>query len=145
MKSIVVFLFFFFGITTALAAEVPVIGSVRVVNGPAFIFRQSEKIPASVGLHLTNKDILQTGKNGSMGVIFRDNGLLSLGSNTQVELSRFEFDPLEKKTGFTSRLIHGSLVYLTGIIAKLKRNSVEFITPTSIIGVRGTHIAIRSE
>jgi hypothetical protein len=60
-------------------------------------------------------------------------------------LSSFDFDPIEKKLGFTGRLIRGTLVYLTGIMTKLNTDSVKIITPMAVVGVRGTKIAIKAE
>ncbi len=38
--------------------------------------------------------------------------------------------------------MRGTLTYLSGLINKLKPESVEFRTPSAAISVRGTHIAI---
>ncbi len=145
MKYLIILLLIVINSSAGFAAESAYIGSVKNVSGSCFVIRQSETMPAVVGLRLIRQDILQTGKNSYMGIILRDNSLLSIGSETRLELSSFDFDPNEKKLGFTSRLIRGTLVYLTGIMTKLNKDSVKFVTPTAVVGVRGTKIAIKAE
>jgi len=146
MKHLIILLLIVINSSVGFAAEGGAyIGSVKTVSGSCFVIRQSETMPAVVGLRLIRQDILQTGKNSYMGIILKDNSLLSIGSETKLELSSFDFDPNEKKLGFTSRLIRGTLVYLTGIMTKLNKDSVKFITPTAVVGVRGTKIAIKAE
>lgn len=145
MKYLIITLLMIINAAVGFAEENTDIGSVKTVSGSCFVIRQSETMQAAVGLRLTRLDVLQTGKNSSMGIILKDNSLLSIGAETKLELSSFEFDPNEKKLGFTGRLIRGTLVYLTGIIAKLNKDSVKIITPTAVMGVRGTKLAVKAE
>ena len=127
---------------SASAAETN-IGFVKNVSGQAFIGRTQGLIPAKVNDKLFANDNLITGADGSLGVILQDNSVLSLGPKSKVTLSNFSFNPVEENLSFVAKVKKGTLVYLTGLIAKINRKAVRFETPTAVCGVRGTHFAIK--
>jgi hypothetical protein len=88
-------------------------------------------------------DVLVTGRIGSMGVILQDNSVMSIGSNTRLVISKFIFEPADEKLSFIAQIKKGTVVYLTGLIAKLNRSGVKFETHTAVCGIRGTHFAIK--
>jgi hypothetical protein len=127
----------------ARAAET--IGSVKNVRGTVSVVRAGETIPARPGLKLVAGDILETGTDGALGLVLRDDSLLSLGPSSRVAIERFLFNPAEGKLGLTTRILQGTLAYLSGFIGKLAPESTTFVTPVATIGVRGTHFAVRVE
>jgi hypothetical protein len=135
----------FFCIGTAAAEEPPRAGFVKNVSGPAFIERNKVVLPAKAKDKLLENDLLITGQTGSMGVIMQDNSVMSLGSNTRLVISRFMFEPADEKLSFVAQVKKGTVVYLTGLIAKLNHSGVRFETPAVVCGVRGTHFAIKVE
>jgi hypothetical protein len=120
-------------------------GFVKNVSGEAFIERNKVITAAKVKDELMENDILVTGRNGSMGVILQDNSVMSIGSNTHLAISKFVFEPADEKLSFTAQIEKGTVVYLTGLIAKLNHSGVKFDTPTAVCGIRGTHFAIKVE
>jgi hypothetical protein len=126
----------------ALAEETS-IGFVKNVSGQAFIGRQQKLIPARVNEKLLRSDALITGADSSIGVILQDDSVLSLGPKSRVDLTQFSFAPAENKLSFVAKVKRGTMVYLTGLIAKLDRKSVRIETPNAVCGVRGTHLAIK--
>ena len=131
--------------TRAVAAERDAAGQVRTVRNPAYVVRGAENIEAKAGMAVMKSDVLLTGKQGTMGVVFRDNSTLSLGPDTKFQLSNFEFNVLERKVCFIGRIRHGSMVYLSGLIAKMNANATRFETPVAVAGIRGTKLAILVE
>lgn len=119
------------------------IGVVKKVKGAALIERGEETIPINAGDKLLQGDTIVTTDGASVGIIFHDDGVLSMGPNTRLAVEEYEFNPAEKRLGMISRIFKGSAVYLTGLIAKLKTDSVLIKTPTATCGIRGTQIAIR--
>ena len=107
--------------------------------------RGGQSIPAQIGLKLKEMDVITTEDNASLGIILRDNSVVSIGPSSRLELSEFVFKPAEKKLSFVSKMFKGTAVYLTGLIAKLNSNSMKVVTPTAIAGVRGTRFAISVE
>ena len=119
------------------------IGSVKKVSGSVTIVRDGERTPAHPGFKLHSGDTLDTGPDGSMGVILRDDSLVSLGPSSNFVIERFEFVPAEGKLGLTARILRGTMAYVSGIIGRLAPESATFVTPVATIGVRGTHFAAR--
>ena len=73
----------------------------------------------------------------------QDDSVLSLGPKSRVDLTQFSFSPAENKLSFIAKVKRGTMVYLTGLIAKLDRKSVRIETPNAVCGVRGTQFAIK--
>ena len=119
------------------------IGLVKVTTGDAAILREGRRIAAQPGIQLLRGDVLSTGAKGSMGVILRDDTLLSLGSSSEAHLEQFVFDPANQKLGLVVRVARGAIGYLSGKIAKLAPGSVRLETPLATLGVRGTYLAAR--
>ena len=126
------------------ASDAPV-GSVNRLKGTASIIRQNHVIPAQVGEKIYIMDALKTGRDGSLGVIFKDDTLLSIGPQSEIIISEFVFSPAEGKLSIVTKLLRGTAIYLTGIIAKLSPGSVRFETPVANIGIRGTKFAVKIE
>ena len=132
---------FIFWSSPAQAEELPS-GSIKTVKGTAVIVRQNQTHPARVGEKIFKNDSFKTGPDGAMGMIFKDDTLLSLGPNTEVTINEFLFSPGEGKLSLVTRLIKGTVAYLSGIIAKLSPESVRFETPVGNVGIRGTKFAV---
>jgi len=144
ISVIIICFVFIWCIGTSAAAE-PRAGFVKNVSGEAFIERNKVLTAAKVKDELMENDVLVTGRSGSMGVILQDNSVMSIGPNTRLAISKFAFEPADEKLSFTAQIKKGTMVYLSGLIAKLNRSGVKFDTPTAVCGVRGTHFAIKVE
>lgn len=118
-------------------------GRIKVVSGAAFIVRGRDVIPAQVGQALLQADAVRTTAEGRIGFTLRDDTRLSLGPNSEIRLERFDYAPEEGRLGFALRIVRGVATYISGRIARLSPDSVRIETPAAIIGVRGTHLAIK--
>jgi hypothetical protein len=119
------------------------VGTIKTVTGEAFVERLAERLPASVGDRLLEGDTLITGRNASMGVIFRDDTLLSLGPGSRVTIDKFVFDPAQDQLDFLTKVNKGTVQFISGQIAKLKPGGMAVETPLSTIGIRGTRFLIK--
>lgn len=126
------------------ALDIPV-ASIKTVGGSSTIVRDTVPLPATKGSKLFRGDLLKTGANGSMAIVFRDDTLLSLGPNSEIALTEFLFSPAEGKLSFITKLLRGTAACVTGIIGKLSPESVRFETPVANIGIRGTRFAVMAE
>jgi len=126
----------------ALAGTSPV-GSVKTVDGQAFILREGSSIPAKAGDRVFEKDTLKTAGNASLAVVLRDDALLSLGPESEVVLDEFIFAPAEGKFSMIAKMLKGTAAYLSGLIVKLSPDSARVETPMGNIGFRGTKCLIR--
>lgn len=130
----------------AATAQTPAIaGRVKVVAGTASIVRGGQALQATVGVEVYEADVLRTGADGRLSVMLRDESRLSLGAGSELALTRFAYAPQDQQLGLGVRLARGVLSYVSGLIAKLAPENVRLQTPTSIIGVRGTHVLVKAE
>ena len=121
------------------------IAFVKTVSGSATLVRGGATEPIRVGAPLREKDRLETGADGSVGVTFRDNTRIALGPKSRIDLERFVFKPADKQYGFVLKLLRGTLEYISGLTAKLAPEAMSIETPTATIGVRGTRLLARVE
>ncbi len=126
-----------------LSAEKQVVGVVKTATGHASLVRSQQTIPATPGTKFYLDDTLQTGPESSLGVILRDDSVLSMGSNSRVVVDEFLFAPAEGKLGLLIRIMRGTIAYLSGVIARLSPSTTKVSTPVATVGIRGTHFAVQ--
>ena len=117
-------------------------GVVRSYQGSAAVTRGENVLPVQPGMKLLVGDVLTTGVDGSMGVIFRDDSTLSLGPESSLVLRKFLFSPADQKLGLMAQLTRGTMAYLSGLLGRLAPETVRFETPVATIGIRGTRFAV---
>jgi hypothetical protein len=125
------------------AQDRPVAGRIKVATGSAFVVRDGAAVPAQAGQVVFESDGIRTGGDGKMGVTLNDDTRLSLGPNSELKLERFTFSPAESQFNLVLKFVRGAATYVSGRIAKLAPDFVRLETPASIIGVRGTTLAIQ--
>lgn len=126
-------------------AQTRATGFVKVLTGTATIVRAGQTLPVTLGDAILQDDTLRTGPDGQLGLTLRDETRLSLGPNTQLTLTTFAFSPGEGQLGLVVRVLNGVMAYISGRIAALAPESIRIETPSSIIGVRGTHVLVSAE
>jgi hypothetical protein len=119
------------------------IGQIKMINGEVFIVRNDTKSQAKPGDLLQQYDVVETGNKGSVGITFIDNSRFSAGPNTRIELKQFHFNPTTQDGEFTTEINRGTLAIISGQIAKRSPEAMKIMTPTTIIGVRGTKLAVK--
>jgi len=120
-------------------------GEIRKSQGQATIERAGQTVPARVGTAVFPADRLRTGADGKLGLALRDGTLLSSGPNSLISLDKFRFDAKTEAGAMSVGVNRGALAVATGKIAKKTPESVDFHTPTSVLGVRGTEFVIAVE
>jgi hypothetical protein len=125
------------------AGASPAVAAIQKASGTATVVRQGRSLAASVGLEVQENDTLRTGPDGSIGVIFKDDTVLSLGPESVLVIDEFVFAPKEGKFSIVLRMLKGTAGYLSGLISKLAPESAHFETPTASIGIRGTQFVVR--
>ncbi len=127
----------------APATEKETIGVIRNASGTVTLARGTQVLPAAAGTRLLAEDVILTGKDGSAGIILRDNSSLSLGPDSRLVLEKFLFAPVEGKFALLVRVSRGTMAYISGLIGKLSPGSALFETPVATIGIRGTKFAVK--
>jgi hypothetical protein len=126
----------------ALAQSAPA-GRIKAASGTVFVVRQKAAIPAKIGQPLMEGDGLRTGADGQVAITLQDETRVSLGPNSEISLDQFVYAPGEGRMRFVMRIARGLIAYVSGRIAKLSPDAVRLETPSGILGVRGTRLAIR--
>jgi len=134
-------------LVAALAATAPATaaedaGVVKTAKGSVTIQRGNEKIAAAPGAKVAAADRVTTGADSSVGIILRDNTLLSAGPNSTLVLERFAFNSTTNEGVIDASVKRGTLSVVSGKIAKQSPGAVQFRTPNAILGVRGTEFLI---
>jgi len=125
------------------AQESAAAGRVKVVSGAAFVLRAGVAIPATPGQVVLEADVLRTGGDGRLGVTLSDDTRVSLGPASEVRLDRFSYASADGGPALVLKFVRGVAAYVSGRIAKLSPDSIRLETPSAIVGVRGTTIAVR--
>jgi hypothetical protein len=84
-----------------------------------------------------------TGADGTVGVTFTDNSLLSVGPNSALKIDRYVFDSTTHAGQFDSTLSKGTLAVISGKMVKQSPDAMHVRTPSAIMGVRGTEFIVR--
>ena len=125
---------------TVLAQDV---GQVKVTKGEVHVEREGARLPATVGMPIRQADRLVTGADGTVGVTFADNSLLSVGPNSALAVDRFSFNPSTHEGQFDASLQRGTLAVISGKMVKQSPEAMKIRTPASILGVRGTEFVVK--
>ncbi len=140
-----VFLFLLLSALVSFAAradETP-IGYVKTATGEASVTNGKIRVSAQPGTPVFLGSQLKTGPKSSLGVTFKDDTVMSFGSDTELSVDEYLYAPAQGKLKLAATLLRGSLNYVSGLIAKLQPDAVSVKTPSGIIGVRGTQFAVK--
>ncbi len=118
-------------------------GSFKSVSGDVIILRQNnETIKAQAGTQIFPKDQIQSGKQASASLILQDDTIICLGPESTMNMDEFIFNPSVYEYSMATRLLKGSFLFLSGMIAKLAPDHVNIQTPDGTIAVRGTRFLV---
>ena len=119
------------------------IGLIKVANGSVEIQRGASKLAARVGTSVQTSDVVVTGADGSAGITFTDNSLVSVGPNTVFAIEKYSFDSTTHAGQFEGNLRQGRLAAVSGKMVKQSPESMKIRTPSAIMGVRGTEFVVQ--
>ncbi len=124
-------------------AAAPDAGRVKTAKGTVSIERAGQRMPATIGMPVQEKDVVTTGADGSVGITFTDNSMLSAGPNSVLALDRYAFDSATGKGTLEANLAKGTLAAVSGKMVKKSPESMKIRTPAAIMGVRGTEFVVK--
>ena len=135
------------GMAVAVAAAFPAlaadVGLVKVSKGSVQIERNGTKVAAPVGAAVQASDVIMTGADGSAGITFTDNSLVSVGPNSVFAIDKYRFDSTTHSGEFEGSLRKGRLAAISGKMVKQSPESMKIRTPSAIMGVRGTEFVVQ--
>jgi hypothetical protein len=125
------------------AAEVSPIAQIKKVTGEAAVLRSGERRPAIVGDALFEKDVIETGSDGGIGITFVDNTVFSTGPNSRLALDEFQFDSNNFQGSMLADMQRGTLAVVSGDVTRSSPGAMKIKTPTAVLAVRGTTFAVQ--
>jgi hypothetical protein len=119
------------------------IGQIKVAKGAVQVERDGKRMAAAIGMPVRTADVLVTGADGSAGITFSDNSLVSLGPNSVFALDKYRFDSTTHAGEFEGSLRKGKLAAVSGKMVKQSPESMKIRTPSSVMAVRGTEFVVQ--
>ena len=127
---------------SAAKADTSQVAQIKTVSGQAEIVRNGARSSARVGDPLYEKDTIETGADGAIGITFIDNTVMSGGPNSQIVLEDYKFNSSNFKGSMLTDMNRGTVSMISGDIARSTPGAMKVKTPTAILGVRGTRFVI---
>lgn len=125
--------------SAALAEDV---GTVAAARGQAEIGRSGAFSPAAVGAVVQLGDVLRTGADSQLRVVFRDDSVIDLTQNASLTVDTQVYDPGSSRFSTLLRLAAGKARAIVSKAYGASGASYEIQTPTAVAGVRGTEFLI---
>ncbi|MGE0388218.1 MAG: FecR domain-containing protein [Gammaproteobacteria bacterium] len=130
-------------LATAGAQAQEAAGRVLIAVGDVAIERNGQRTPARNGMEVRSGDQFQLGAQSNAQIRLNDESILALRPETTFKLTEFAFaagDQTKQRALF--ELIRGGVRTVTGVIGRINRDQYKVVTPTSTIGIRGTHYSL---
>jgi hypothetical protein len=81
-------------------------------------------------------DVVQTGADGKVDLVFSDGTTFNVSKNARIELNEFVYDPNSRSNTASLSITKGTLTFVAGQVAK--SGSMVLKTPVGTMGIRGT-------
>jgi hypothetical protein len=114
------------------------VGMVKTIKNDVHIKRGYKIYPVKVGFLLNEDDIVITGKNSSVGIVFTDGTRLSLGSKSHIVIEKYIYEPEHNNFKFDLNMTKGKAMFESGKFGIMAPQKVKFKVPDGIIGIDGT-------
>lgn len=109
------------------------VAQIKIARGIVHVQRGGQTYPGLVGVRLKQDDVVTTAGNGSAGLMFLDNSMLSLGPDSEVSLQRFSYDPVTYMGAFDAFVKRGTVSVQSGNIARQSADAMRVSTPKAEI------------
>ena len=117
-------------------------GTLKNVHGSVQVAKGDTVRPAVPGGGVAAAERIVTGPQGSAVLFLRDGTQLPIGPNSQVDITRFQFDATTQTGSLTVQVLLGTIRMVTGLLGKLHPENVKVQTPSSTVSVRGTDFIV---
>ena len=126
----------------SVAAQDQRSGTLKSVQGAVAVIQGDVRRAAVPGGGVAEAERLTTGPESAAVLLLRDGTLITVGANTQVDISRFQFDATAQTGSLTVKVLVGTVRLVTGLLGKLQPDNVKVQTPSSTVAVRGTDFVV---
>jgi len=119
---------------SALAAA----GLVQFSAGDVQMRRADVLSALARGATVEGGDVVLTGTTGRAQIRFTDGGVVSLFPDSQFTVERYVDSGDPAQDSFAVNLVRGGMRAVTGLIGKRNPANYKVITPTAVVGIRGS-------
>lgn len=88
-------------------------------------------------------DVVRTGLSAKAKLLLSDESLITLGEESELEVTRALFEPAVGRRSTTVRLLHGLARSVVPPIAPHPESRFTVETPTAVLGVRGSELIVQ--
>jgi len=120
--------------TTQPAADE--VGNVASVQGDATVTRNGASQNLKVQDPIFKGDLLRTGPDATLGVIFDDETTFNLSANASIEVNEFVYESGGKSNSALFNIARGTVAFAANQVAKT--GDMKIATPSTVLGIRGT-------
>jgi hypothetical protein len=128
----------------AAVADAQSVGVFKQVQGQAWQGPAQSRRVITPGEPVLAGERLRTGRNGTASLTLKDGTVLTLGPDTSVDLTQFNFNTTTQEGSLGLDLLQGTLRVVTGLLAKVNPERFRISTPTAVVGVRGTDFIVEA-
>ncbi|MGB0748894.1 MAG: Ig-like domain-containing protein [Magnetospiraceae bacterium] len=129
---------------TALGAGAPPIGQVTTVEGLVTAIRADGTTQQlGTGDPVFLGDVVETGPDGALGLVFNDESSFALGESGRMVLDEFVYDPASQDGASTTTVVKGVFTFVSGNVSVNNPDQMSLRTPVYTIGIRGTEGAVK--
>jgi hypothetical protein len=122
-------------LATTLSAHSVEVGQALGVDPQAEAVLDNQTRILEVGVNLSIGEVVKTGPEGLVQIIFRDQSRLAVGPNSTVTIEQYLLRNETQAENFTIDTLNGTFRFITG---KSPKAAYRFETPHGTIAVRGT-------
>jgi len=129
--------------SAGVRAQEPRSGTFKAVEGKAAVVVQGVMARVAApggGVGETERIVTEAGSTAVL--VLRDGTIITIGPNSSVDITRFQFDSTAQTGSLTLSLLLGTVRMITGLLGKLQPENVKVITPSSTVSVRGTDFIV---
>jgi len=105
------------------------------VLGEVTVIRGGERETIAGNFELYQGDIIETGEDGAVNILFEDNTSFGLSEDARMSVDEFQYDSEDNGGSSFLSMLKGLFVYTAGVIGKDEPRNVE--TPAGALGIRG--------
>ena len=134
-------------LSTPIGKIVNSTGAVIVEHTSAVVVQAniSHANQTKVGDFVYKGDVVSTGADGRVGIVFGDGSTFDVSSNARMVLNEFVYDPKSSSNSSLISLTKGTFTFIAGKVAKTGDMKID--TPVATMGIRGTtpHVEVRDD
>ena len=119
------------------------IAFIKAVKGTVLVQENGVVSSVKKGDWLSEKMTIVTKDKSGVTMIFKDNSILLLDSNSILVLEKYLFKPMKQEYSFELKLNKGTASFESGKIGEVAPDSFIFKTPDATVAIRGTKFLVK--